>query len=220
MKVTGMSFHMGNERGRHALSRIASVALELAIVFVGVYAAFGLSQYETRRRTAERRHELQDALVQEIGDLTSNTRRVAKQLPLQLQRFDSARRAGSRPALHPWLEPVRRRPYMWQLTVQSGALETFDVPTVYRLSRFYNELEAGFDQIAQLRSLSQSVLIPNLGRGSGEFYEPDGRTLRPKYRWYRVGLARLADLAASITAQGDSLVARLAPSDTAAGSPK
>ena len=82
---------------------------------------------------------------------------------------------------------------------------------MYRLSQFYNELNAGFEQINQLRSLSESVLIPNLERGTDEFYKPNGRQLRPKYQWYRDGLGRLSGLAKSITALGDSLTLQLTP---------
>ena len=158
-----------------ASSRPVRLGLELLVVFIGVYAAFALSQYEARRKSAERRDQLQDALVREIKDLTSNTRRVAQQLPIELAQFDSAVRVGGHPALQPWIEPVRMQTHMWEATLQSGALDLFDVPTVYRLSQFYNELNAGFEQLAQLRSLSESVLIPDLERGSGEFYERGGR---------------------------------------------
>jgi hypothetical protein len=81
---------------------------------------------------------------------------------------------------------------------------------VYDLSRFYNELNAGFEQLAQLRALSETVLIPNLGLDSGEFYDADGR-LRPKYNWYRTGLGQLQFLSSNITTLGDSLVVALTP---------
>jgi hypothetical protein len=98
---------------------------------------------------------------------------------------------------------------MWEATLQSGALDLFEIPTVYRLSQFYTELNAGFEQLSQLRTMSEVVLIPNLERGSNEFYTADGRSLRLKYQWYREGLGRLARLATSITALGDSLTAQL-----------
>lgn len=195
-------------RGARGWTLAGRLALELTIVFVGVYAAFALSQYEDERDARTRRQLLQAALVNEIRDITSNTRRVATVLPDQLARFDSAVAAGARPALEPWIEPVRVHPHMWQATIESGAFDIFDVATVYSISQFYNELNAGFEQLAQLRELSETVLIPELGRSSDEFYDAANR-LRPKYRWYRDGLGRLSRLAASITAQGDSLVSAL-----------
>jgi hypothetical protein len=187
---------------------LGRLVLELAVVFIGVYAAFALSEYERQREAVARREQLQEALVSEIRDLTSNTRRVATTLPAQLALFDSAVAAGSRPPLDPWLEPVQVQPHMWQVTLQSGALNIFDVSTVYGISKLYNELNTGFGQVSQLRQLSETVLIPQLGQDSGEFYDSNDR-LRPKYSWYRDGHARLLYLARSITAHGDSLVAVL-----------
>jgi hypothetical protein len=185
------------------------LAMELFIVFVGVYAASAFGDYEKRREAGARRDQLQVALVQEISDIISNTGRVARVLPPMLAGFDSAVAAGARPPLDPWLEPVRVDTHMWEATLQSGALDLFDVATVYRLSQFYNELNAGFAQLAQLRSLSETVLLPNLDRGSDEFYEPGTGRLRSKYRWHREGLGRLSMLAASITESGARLVADL-----------
>jgi hypothetical protein len=188
---------------------IVRLMLELVVVFIGVYAAFALSQHEASKQVDERRRQLQEALVREIKDLTSNTRRVARQVPAELAQFDSAVRSGRRPPLVPWMEPVRVQTHMWDVTLQSGALDLFSIPTIHNLSEFYNELNAGFEQISQLRTLSENVLIPNIDRGSSEFYTPDGLHLRTKYQWYRDGLGRLARLATSITAMGDSLTAEL-----------
>ena len=201
-------------RERRTARSITWLGLELVIVFVGVYAAFALSEYEASRDAVERREQLQAALVREIRDITSNTRRVADQLPPDLVRFDSALTAGERPPLEPWIEPVRVDTHMWEATLLSGALDLFDVPTVYALSQFYNELNLGFEQLAQLRSLSENVLIPSLGQGPDEFYDADTGALRPKYDWYQYGRARLARLAISITEMGDSLVSMLSPADS------
>lgn len=198
---------MARSRRRAFLIRLV---WELAVVFVGVYAAFSLAEFQTRREAEARRRQLQAALVREITDITVNTRFVAETLPTQLQQFDSAIAVGARPPLEPWIEPIRVQTHMWEATLTSGALELFDVRTVYGLSEFYNELNAGFEQLLQLRNLSESVLIPNLGGGSAEFYLPNGQ-LRPKYQWYRDGLGRLSSLAREITDLGDSLTMSLAP---------
>lgn len=189
---------------------ILRAVLELLVVFVGVYAAFALSEHESRKEALVRRQQLQSALVREIQDIISNTGSVAAQLPIQLAQFDSAVSAHARPALEPWIEPIRVDTHMWNVALESGALDLFDVQTVYEVSQFYNELNAGFEQLEQLRALSENVLIPNLDRPSDEFYDPATGRLRPKYEWYRAGLGRLSALAASITAMGESLVARLA----------
>jgi hypothetical protein len=160
----------------------ARLLLELVVVFVGVYAAFALSEHQRQRVAEERRKQTQLALVREIESITEVTRRVAQQIPAAVARFDSLVAAGARPALEPMIEPVRVESHMWQATLASGGLELFDVGAVFRLSQFYNELNAGFEQLAQLRGLSETVLIPNLDRGDDEFYDPSSGALREKYR--------------------------------------
>jgi hypothetical protein len=149
------------------------------------------------------------ALAREIEDITDNTRRVAEWIPQRLGTFDSLVALGARPPLEPMIEPVRVHTHMWEAALQSGGLDLFDVPTIYQLSGFYNELNAGFEQLAQLRELSETLLIPNLGADADEFYDPGSGRLRPKYRWYREGLERLGHLAARITMLGDSLAVNL-----------
>jgi hypothetical protein len=189
---------------------VAGLLLELIVVFIGVYAAFALAEWESSRDAEKRRHQLQTAVVQEIRDITSNTRRVATMAPPELARFDSLIRAGARPSLAPMIEPVRLETHVWTAMLEAGVLDLFDVKTVYGISQFYNELNAGFEQLAQLRTLSETVLIPNLDRDATEFYNADG-DLRAKYEWYRSGQWRLISLARNITRMGDSLVAVLAP---------
>lgn len=187
--------------------------IELVVVFVGVYAAFALSQHGDRREAESRKQQIQQALAREIVDITGNTRRVAETLPGMLVRFDSLVAAGDRPMLTPWIEPVRVHTHMWEATLQSETLDLLDVELLYDLSRFYNELNAGFEQLHQLRALSETMVIPNLDRGADAFYEPTAGALRPGYHWYREGLGRLAWLASNITVLGDSLIVALATAD-------
>jgi hypothetical protein len=205
-----------NSPDRPAQSRwhfAARLGFELVVIFVGVYSAFAISEYQKRRDADERRHQIRQALVTEIESITSNTRRVATILPPQLAALDSAIAAGMRPPLEPVLEPIRVETHMWEATLQSGGLDLFDVPTIYALSSFYNQLNDGFEQIVQLNRLSETMLLPNLDRGPGEFYDPLTGHLKPKYRWYPRGYGRLARIAGEITAQGDSLVSQMRRAD-------
>jgi hypothetical protein len=182
--------------------------LELLVVFIGVTAAFALSEYQKRVEAERRGYLLREALIQEIESTITNTQNVAVMFPQLQARTDSLVAAGERPPLLPMLEPVRVRSYMWEVALQSGGLELLDVRTAYRLSSFYNELNQGFVQLDQLRHLTETILLPNLHLGPEEFYEPSG-DLRPKYQWHREGMFRLARLARDITAQGEALVAHL-----------
>lgn len=196
-------------RWRRIARILAPWLIELVIVFIGVYAAFALTQYQAERETIARREQIVQALVREIEDIAANTRRVAERMPDVLAYYDSTMAAGAMPALEPLIEPVRVQTHMWEAALESGGLDVLDVPTMYRLSAFYNMLNAGFEQLAQLRHLSETVLLPNAGRGPEEFYDPTTKQLRPKYTWYLDGLRNLSGVAQNITTLGDSIVADL-----------
>lgn len=178
-------------------------------MFLGVFAAFQLSEYREGQEEKIHRAQMQRALVQEIEEITIRTRRAATQTPRLIAYYDSSIAAGAMPPLQPLIEPISVRSHMWEAALESGGLNLLDVPTLYRISEFYNALNAGFEQLAQLRHLSETVLIPNLEKGPDEFYDPENATLRPKYQWYLQGLRNVADLAGGITDIGDELVADL-----------
>lgn len=189
------------------------LAFELLVIFAGVYAASMAGQYQQRQAAAERRHQIRLALTREIESITGSTRRAERNVERGIAYYDSAIAAGAMPALDPFLEPVRVEAHMWNATLASGGLELLDVPTVYRLSQFYNELNAGFEQMAQLRQLSESLILPGLDGGTREFYDPATKQLRPKYAWYLAGLRNLRRQAGTITVEGDTLVAVLKRGD-------
>ncbi len=193
-------------RGRRWIARAGRPVSRLIVVFVGVYAAFALSEYRVAQEAEAHRDQIHQALIREIEEITVRTRRAAEYLPIAVAFYDSSIAVGAMPPLQPMIEPIRVRSHMWEAALQSGGLNLLDVPTLYRISEFYNALNEGFERLAQLRELSETVLIPNLGRGPEEFYDPLTKTLRPKYAWYLDGLRRAVDLAGQITRLGESIV--------------
>lgn len=203
---------------------VARWTIELVVVFVGVYAAFALGEWEEERERDRRARQVRDALAEEIRGIQQNTRGVAETMPRMLRQMDSAMAAGETPRLQPMLEPIRVESHVWDATVQSGGLGLLDVETFYTVSEFYNLLNAGFVQLEQLRGLSEQVLVPNLGAAPDEFYEtaddpPGSVRLRPKYGWYGRGMWRLARLARCITAYGDTALFRLGAQPDSSATP-
>src|SRR5262245_51838559 len=147
------------------------LVLELVIVFVGVYMAAAFSKYQQRRVDDVRRQQVRDALIREITDVTNHTRRAASDIAMGLAQYDTLVKLKRFPPLQPYLEPVRFQSHIWQSTLQSGGLELFEPATVYRLSEFYNELNNGFEQLQQMRRLSEQMLVPMLDAGPAEFYD-------------------------------------------------
>jgi hypothetical protein len=183
--------------------------MELVVVFIGVYSASAISDYQKRKQDDARRHQIRQALIAEITGITSKTRQAARGVRGALIEYDTLIKLKRFPPLQPYMEPVRFQTHMWDATLQSGALELFDVPTVYRISEFYNQLNDGFEQLTQLRNLSEQFLLPTMDAPRSEFYDLTTGRLRGKYRWYFSAQRELMSLAEDITQKGDSLVAQL-----------
>jgi len=192
-------------------------------VFVGVYGAFALAEWEEDRERGRRAAQVRAALIGEIRDIQGNTYRVATWAPRYLVQLDSALARGTPVAPEPWLEPVTIQPHVWQATLTSGALDLLSVETFLEVSEFYTLLTLGFAQIGQLRSLSESQLLPRRGEPASIYYQPSDRPpglrFKPEYQWYVGSMERLGALARCITIQGDSALVELgaAPADVHSG---
>ncbi|HEX6590187.1 MAG TPA: hypothetical protein VF039_14370 [Longimicrobiales bacterium] len=200
------------ERGRVG-PILARWTTELLVVFIGVYGAFVVAEWDEKRERSERVAQINGALVEEIRDIQGNTHRVALWAPSYLAGLDSALARGVPVAPQPWLEPVSIQPHVWNATLTSGALDLLSVETFLEVSEFYNLLTLGFEQIAQLRSLSETQLLPRLGDPASTFYTASGGgpalRFRPEYEWYPGTMERLGTLARCITMKGDSALAAL-----------
>ena len=154
---------------------VARWTTELLVVFVGVYAAFAVQEWDEEREHEERARQVRAALAEEIRDVQINSYRFALQLPGYLAGIDSALAAGEAVRPEPQMEAIGFRPHVWEATLASGGIALLDVRTFYDLSRFYNELNAGFEQLRQLRALSEAQLLPRLNDPPESFVEPDLR---------------------------------------------
>jgi len=181
---------MGDTRGegvpdnrsgdRRIVQSLRRLAVEILVGFVGVYAAFALSAYKERIDAVDRRHQLKRALIREIIPLVDVSKRNVGSYKAALARFDSAVAAGARPTPRPFVEPLGLGMDVWEGTKQAGGLNLIDVPTFVRLSQFYNSWSTMVAYYAQLRDLSVTVILPNVGRDPDVFYDPKTGALRPQ----------------------------------------
>jgi hypothetical protein len=199
---------------RERVARIAARwTTELAVVFVGVYGAFALAEWEEDREREERAAQIRGALIQEIRGIQEETRNGVFYMGLALSQLDSAMKAGMTPRLQPEMQPIGFRTHVWDATLASGELGLLDVETFYEVSEFYNRLNAGLEQLRQIQELSKTMLLPVLDEPAANLYEAAdsaGRVrLRPQYRWYVEGLGRTRAIARCVTVLGDTLLLHL-----------
>ena len=179
--------------------------IELIIVFFGVYGAFLLNEYNLESQNQIKREQISEGLIKEITDVVNRTDRVSKILPQIINYYDSLIAVGGMPSLEPRIEPVKVESHMWKASLESGVIDLFEVPLIFKISEFYNELNSGLEQINQLRILSETILIPNLNKPKSEFYNIKTGKLKEKYFWYFAGLKNLTTIAERISAKGYEL---------------
>src|ERR1041385_4514452 len=92
-----------NEK-RSLLSRIGRWSAELVLVFVGVYGAFWLNNYQQRQQDAERRDRILGYIEQTLreGIESSKANRAKEQEP-EAAEFRRALEAGEMPPVRPFV---------------------------------------------------------------------------------------------------------------------
>lgn len=186
----------------------AGLVFELVVVFVGVYGASALASHQERQREEAQKDQIRHALILEINDITRQTKYASCQLHGYVTFMQAAQKAGKNPVPQPMLSAIRVQQHMWQATLASGGMDLFDVPTFFRMSEFYNELNEGFAYLEQLSRMSEEKLVPVEGSPPSEYYDAPGK-LKPKYAWYPMTIERVAAAADATSAKGDTLVALL-----------
>src|SRR5258705_3936209 len=108
-----------NEK-RSLLSRVGRWTAELVLVFVGVYAAFWLNNYQEHREEAGRRDQIlasfEEQLRQGIESGKINRAKQAK----KAAEFRRALDAGEMPPLQPFVFTTDYSPIDWATMLQSG----------------------------------------------------------------------------------------------------
>ena len=78
------------------------LVLELLVVFAGVYGASALADYQRAKELAERRAQIQDALIEEIEAITNDARNFPGQIgPLLEQAAKASSDVTARQPLRP-----------------------------------------------------------------------------------------------------------------------
>ena len=169
-------------RSKRWLKRIAEWMVDLVIVFVGVYAAFVLNAYESRREQSEQ------TLIEEA--LTDFNRRLNN---------------GEMPELV-YININSSYDSTFSLSFfQAGAGELLEVATLRQVRAVDKDSKLAAEDIKHFQELSASVLVPQLNHDRTFFYDPSSRKLLPQYAWYPTAFQDMVDYCNKIRPEIDEL---------------
>jgi len=170
---------------RSSFSRFGRWVAELVLVFVGVYAAFWLSNYQQHQQDAQRRDQILGFIEQTLreGIESSKDNRAKEQEP-EASEFRRALDAGEMPSLHPFIFITDYSPSDLATMLQSGGVQLLDVPTLRALRSDESVIRWGLARMARYQKLSDELIVPNLDQDISFFYDPATKKLRKQFEIY------------------------------------
>jgi hypothetical protein len=170
---------------RSLLSRVGRWGAELLLVFVGVYAAFWLNNYQQHSQDAERRDRILGYIEQTLSEgIQSSKRNRAKEQEPEAAEFRRALEAGEMPPVRPFVFITDYSPSDLATMLQSGGAQLFDVQTLEALRSDESVIRWGLQRMARYQKLSDELIVPNLDRDISFFYDPTSKKLRKPFEIY------------------------------------
>jgi len=166
------------------LSRAGRWVAELVLVFVSVYAAFWLNNFQQHRQDAQRRDQILASLEQEfLKGIESGKIAGAKQ-ERQAAEFRRALDAGEMPPVHPFVFTTDYSPGDIATLLQSGGVELLDVKTLMALRELESVIRWGLSDMQRYQKLSDELIVPNLDQDISFFYDPATKKSRRRFEMY------------------------------------
>jgi len=198
-----------NQR-RSLLSRVGRWAAELLLVFVGVYAAFWLNNYQQHRQDAERRDRILAYIEQTLSEgIDSSKDNRAKEQEPELAEFRRALDAGEMPPVRPFVFITDYSPSDFATMLQSGGVQLFDVQTLRALRKDESVIRWGLQRMARYQKLSDELIVPNLDQDTSFFYDPATRKLRKQFEIYPKALEARVSFANELERTHTELLKRI-----------
>ena len=166
------------------LSHFGRWVAELLLVFIGVYAAFWLNNYQQRQGDAERRDRILASIERTLRDgIESNKTNRAEQ-EREAAAFRRALDAGDMPPVHPFVFTTDYNAGDFATTLQAGGIQLLDLETLTALRNDESVIRWGLSRMARYQKLSDDLIVPNLDQDISFFYDPATKKLRKRFEIY------------------------------------
>jgi len=169
---------------RTLLSRVGRWTAELVLVFVGVYGAFWLNNYQEHREDAGRRDQILASLEQQLQEGIKSGKANRAEEEKESTEFQRELDAGEMPALQPFVFTTDYSPTDWATMLQSGGVQLLDVRTLMAVRYDESVIRWGLSRMEWYQKLSDELIVPNLDQDISFFYDPATKKLRKRFEIY------------------------------------
>ena len=165
-------------------SKIGRWIAELLLVFVGVYAAFWLNNFQQHQQEARRRDQILASLEQLMKEGIENTKQDAVRQDRQVAEFRRAVAAGEMPPLRPFSFTSDYSASDTSSLLQAGGYDVLDVKTLTALRKLESVIRWGLNRMEHYQKLSDELIRPHLDEDISFFYDPATKQLRKRFSDY------------------------------------
>jgi hypothetical protein len=166
------------------LARLGRWLAELILVFVGVYAAFWLNNYQQHQQEAKRRDQILASLEQQLKEGIASAKTESAREEQLVGNFQRALAAGEMPPLGTFSFSSDYSASDIATLLQAGGIELLDVKTLAALRNFESVIRGGLARISHFQKLSDEMIAPNLDQDASFFYDPATKKLRKRFEKY------------------------------------
>ena len=191
------------------LSRVGRWIAEMVLVFVSVYAAFWLSNYQQHQQDAERRDRILASFERTLrqGIESSKVNRVEQER--EAAEFRRALEAGGMPPLRPFVFITDYTPGDFATWLQAGGIQLLDLETLTALRNYESIIRWGLARMERYQKLSDELIVPNLDQDISFFYDPVTKKLRKRFEIYPEALEARVKLANELERTHAELLRRI-----------
>ena len=165
-------------------SRLGRWAAELVLIFIGVYAAFWLNNFQQRQEGVERRDRILASIERTLREGIESGKINRAKEEEEAAKFQRALDAGEMPPLHPFVFTTDYNPSDFATLLQSGGIELLDLETLRALRNDESVIRWGLSRLQRYQKLSDELIVPNLDQDISFFYDPATKKMRQRFEIY------------------------------------
>ena len=169
---------------RSPVARFGRWLAELILVFVGVYAAFWLNNYQQHQQDLKRRDQILASLESQLHDEIDSAKTETVREEKIVAEFDRALAAGQMSPIRPFAFTTDYSASDIATILQSGGIELLDVKTLTALRDLESVIRGGLSRLKHSETLSDELIAPNLDQDISFFYDPATKKLRKRFEKY------------------------------------
>jgi hypothetical protein len=169
---------------RSALRTLGRWLAELVLVFVGVYVAFWLNNYQQHQQERKRHDQILATLENELRDGIESAKAEAAREDRQVADFDRALGAGQMPPLRPFAFATDYSASDIATLLSSGGIELLDLKTLGAMRNLESTIRGGLSRMNHFEKLSDELIAPNVDQDISFFYDPATKKLWKRFEKY------------------------------------